>query len=419
MPRSALALFGLGALLLAPACSSQPPPLEVVAVWSGGEQEAFRAVLAAFERETGVKVAYSAAGDDIATVLGARLHGGKPPDLAILPQPGLLRDLAAQGALIPIEDAVGQAVSRDYAPVWRELGSARGRLYGLWFKAANKSTVWYNVRLFEDAGVTPPETWEAWLAAAERIADYGIPPFAVAGADGWTLTDWFENVYLRTAGDELYDKLTRHEIPWTHPSVEAALEALAQIFRPAWLAGETRGALQTDFPASVGRVFAPPPQAAMVYEGDFVAGVATAETGARLGADVDFFPFPAIRGAPPSVVGGGDVIVLLRQTPGATRLLRFLATPEAAEIWARRGGFLSPNRRVRLSAYPDEIARRSARMLAEAQVFRFDMSDQLPVAFGGTPGQGEWQILQEFLRNPADIPGAMRRLEAAAGRAGP
>jgi len=416
----ALVSLGLAALLLLPACSRPAETVEVVAVWSGAEQEAFRQVLAAFEREARLAVSYTATGDDIATVLGGRLQGGKPPDLAILPQPGLLRDLARQGALVPIEDAVGVAVDRHYAPVWRELGTAGGRLYGLWFKAANKSLVWYNVAVFRDAGVSPPKTWEAWMAAAERLVDFGVPPFAVAGADGWTLTDWFENIYLRAAGPELYDKLTRREIPWTHPSVRRALELLAQIFRrPGWLAGGPAGALQTDFPTSVSRVFARPPEAAMVFEGDFVAGVAAAEAGARAGTDADFFPFPAIRGSPASVVGGGDVIVLLRDRPAARRLLEFLATPAAAEIWARLGGFASPNRGVRLEAYPDEIARRSAHLLAEAPVFRFDMSDQLPAAFGGTPGQGEWQILQEFLRAPADIPGTLDRLEAAARRAAP
>ncbi|MFB3818896.1 MAG: ABC transporter substrate-binding protein [Candidatus Methylomirabilales bacterium] len=417
MSRCALLLVGWLCTVGLPACGQAPAAVEVAAVWSGAEQEAFRQVLAAFERQSGFRVLYTATGDDIATVLGARLQGGRPPDLAILPQPGLLRDLAQQGALLPIEATVGPAVDRHYAPIWRELGSAAGRLYGLWFKAANKSTVWYNVGVFQDAGVEPPATWAAWLAAARTIADYGVPPFAVAGADGWTLTDWFENVYLRTAGPARYDQLTRREIPWTHPSVRDALHTLAEVFRPDWLAGGTGGALQTDFPTSVARTFARPPEAAMVYEGDFVGGVAAGDAGARLGTDADFFPFPAIRGSAPAVVGGGDVAVLLRDTPAAQALLRFLATPAAGEIWAGLGGFASPNRGVRLAAYPDDIARRSAKLLAEAAVFRFDMSDQLPAAFGGTPGQGEWQILQDFLRDPSDVQGTVDRLEAAARRA--
>jgi ABC-type glycerol-3-phosphate transport system substrate-binding protein len=417
--RGVRAILSLTAILLLGGCPSRPPTVEVVAVWTGVEQEAFRKVLEVFEREANVTVSYTAAGDDIATILGTRLQGGKPPDVAMLPQPGLLEDLARRGSLVPLEEVVGQAVDRDLAPIWRRLGTVEGRLYGLWFKVANKSTVWYNTHVFQDAGVQPPPTWPALLAVAAQIADFGVAPFSLAGADGWTLTDWFENIYLRTAGPDLYDRLTRHEIPWTHPSVGEALTTLAEIVgRPEWLAGGPEGALQTDFPTAVIKTFARPPQAALVYEGDFVAGVIAGETAARLGRDADFFPFPSIRGSPPSVVGGGDVAVLLKDSPGGRALLRFLATPAAGEVWAGLAGFTSPNRRVELSAYSDAIARRSARMLREAEVFRFDMSDQLPAEFGGTPGQGEWRILQEFLRNPADVRGAMMRLEAAAARAG-
>ena len=46
-----------------------------------------------------------------------------------------------------------------------------------------------------------------------------MPPYSVAGADGWTLTDLFENIYLRTAGPEKYDQLAKHEIKWTDPTV--------------------------------------------------------------------------------------------------------------------------------------------------------------------------------------------------------
>ena len=407
-------------MMMHAACSGQPhgPSVEVAAVWTGEERKAFGEVLAAFEKRGGARVMYTSTGDDIAAILGTRIHGGRPPDVAILPQPGLLVDLARQGVLTPIQQFAGVEVDKNHAPIWRQLGSVNGILYGVWFKAANKSTLWYNAQVFRNAGVRPPANWAELLQAAKILSDYGVPPFSIAGADGWTLTDWFENVYLRTAGPILYDRLTRHEIPWTDPSVRVALGALAQIFgRAEWLAGGTDGALQTDFPASVTQTFRAPPKAAMVYEGDFVAGVIAGETGAKLGGDADFFTFPSIRGSPPSVVGGGDVAVLLRESEGGKALIRFLASPEAGRIWARQGGFTSPSRGVSLSAYPDEVSRRSAQALLGAQVFRFDMSDQMPAAFGGTPGQGEWAILQDFLRRPSDIRGTMQRLEAAAKQA--
>ena len=67
--------------------------------------------------------------------------------------------------------------------------------------------------------------------------------------------------------------------------------------------------------------------------------------------------------------------------------------------------------------YPDDITRTTASALAEAETFRFDMSDLAPADFGGTPGQGEWKILQDFLRNPDDVQGTAQALESAAKKA--
>ena len=60
------------------------------------------------------------------------------------------------------------------------------------------------------------------------------------------------------------------------------------------------------------------------------------------------------------------------------------------------------------------LFRSVAEALTGAEVFRFDMSDLTPSAFGGTVGQGFWQIMIEFLENPSDVAGAQQALEDAA-----
>lgn len=180
------------------------------------------------------------------------------------------------------------------------------------------------------------------------------------------------------------------------------------------LAGGVEGALSTDFEASVRGVFADPPMAAMVYEGDFVAGVISGDTDAKLGQEADFFDFPSIDGSKPAVIGGGDVAVLLTDNPIGEALIEFLATAEAGEIWAERGGFTSPNKGVHLSVYPDDISRRFARKLTTSEIFRFDLSDQVPSQFGGTLGKGLFKAFQDFLRNPKDIEGIVKQMEASA-----
>src|SRR5581483_11522433 len=179
------------------------------------------------------------------------------------------------GQLKPLAFAQGE-IRANYGPNGIALGSVNGKLYGLFFKAANKSTVWYSVKAFRNAGVKPPTTWPQLLAAAKTIRSSGVPAFAIAGAEGWTLTDLFENVYLRTAGAAKYDQLTQHKIKWTDPSVKKALQFMGQILGDTSnIPGGSTGALQTGFPQSVDQVLSKSPKAAMVIEGDFVPGVAT------------------------------------------------------------------------------------------------------------------------------------------------
>jgi hypothetical protein len=153
----------------------------------------------------------------------------------------------------------------------------------------------------------------------------------------------------------------------------------------------------------------------MVMEGDFVPGVVAGATEAEVGVDVDVFAFPGRTTGDRFVVGGGDAAVLMRASAAGQALLRYLASSDAAAIWARRGGSISPNETLDLATYPDPTTRRIARSLLEAgDGFRFDLSDLQPAELGGTTGAGMWGELSAFLADPTDVEGTMARLEAAA-----
>jgi len=386
-------------------------------VWSGVEQRNFRLVLRAFTRQSGVSVTYTSAGYSVPAFLQSRLAEGRPPDVAFLPQPGLLRWYAARHLLVPLNRIAGGTVASNYNPVWRRLGSVGNTLYGVWFKAANKSLIWYNEGVFEREGVVPPDHVDGLVSLAHRLARPGVPAFAVGGADGWTLADWFSNLYLRLAGPARYDLLAAHRIPWTDPSVTATLHLLARLLDPRVIAGGARGALSTSYQASVQEAFAARPAAAMVFEGDFVTGIISGDTHAVLGVDADVFPFPAVGRPGPMEIAGGDAAVLLRRSPAGDAFIRYLASPQAAAIWAARGGFVAPNINLSLSVYPDPISRFIARALLEAGGnFRFSLSDLTPASFGGTEGQGMRKILQQFLVN-RDVNATAARLEQAAREA--
>ena len=390
--------------------------ISVMAIWGGDEQASFQEVINGFmEAYPNVDVKYTSGGDNLAPLLSTAVEGGNPPDLAAIGQPGLMADFAEQNAIQPI-DELRDAIVENFGESVADVGAIDGTQYGVMFKAANKSTIWYNVAAFEEAGVEAPETWEDLQEVASTVKAAGITPYSVGVDVGWPITDLFENVYIRTAGAEKYDQLTRHEIPWTDQSVKDALTVMADIVGESDnLAGGTEEALQTEMPASVGKVFTDDPEAAMVVIGDFAPGVVETTLEPETGFNV--FTFPSIEDSEPAVVGGGDIFVQFKDTPAGDAFLEYLTTPEAAEIWAERGGFSSPNKNVDVDVYPDEITKTTAGAIGEAEVFRFDMSDLQPSAFGGTPGQGLFKLFSDFVANPDNVDQITQQMEAAAAEA--
>ncbi|MEX0864585.1 MAG: ABC transporter substrate-binding protein [Acidimicrobiia bacterium] len=401
--------------------TTAPTGEAVEVVWVRGadhpEGQAFIAVLEGFTAATGIEVNYTGLGDDLPTILGTRVENDDPPDVAVLPQPGLLRDLVSRDALMPVSQAVLDGLGANFAQVWTDLATVDGSTYGVYFKAGNKSLVFYDVAAVESSGITLPETWDEWVSVSQELVDGGFTPISVAGADGWTLSDWFENVYVRTAGPELYAQLTNHEIPWTDPSVKTALETMGELIgNPDFVNQGTAGALQVGFVDAIVRVFGSN-EAVMIEGPGDIAGIANTEVGAVVGTDLDMFAFPSIDGSPGAVLGGGDVAVALTDNPGAMALLEYLTTPEAVESWAAAGGFTSPNQNLDLSAYPDELSAAVAEGLVNAEVFVFDLSDLVPAALGGTAGAGIWGQLQNWLENPGDVDAILTELEAEAAAA--
>jgi ABC-type glycerol-3-phosphate transport system substrate-binding protein len=387
-------------------------------IWTSSTgQKPFQAVINAFQKKfPGVKVNYKPVGNNLPTVLATAVAGGHPPDMADIAQPGTIKQFANQHKLKPITYA-NSALKKNFSPGWLNLGKFNGKQYAFVFKAANKSLVWYNVPAFKTAGVKPPKTLSQLLKDAKTIKASGTPAYSIGGAEGWTLTDLFENIYLRTFGVAKYNALSAHKIKWTDSSVTTALKSMGKILGDTSnIAGGTSGALQDSFNQSVTNAFSSPAKAAMVFEADFVGGVILSQTKAKPKTGFNTFVWPQITaGANAKAVEiAGDLMVTFRDTPAIRAFVQYLATPQAAAIWAKQGGFGTGNHNMSPKVYPDSITRATEAPLLTAKSVVFDMSDNQPPAFGSTAGQGEWGLFQKFLQKPSDIKGIQQQLEAAA-----
>jgi ABC-type glycerol-3-phosphate transport system substrate-binding protein len=389
-------------------------------IWTAGEAKSFAKVISAFNKTyPNVHIKYKPVGNNLPTVLSTAIAGGHPPDMADIAQPGTIKQYALQGKLKPINYAKG-VLNANFAPAWQKLGQVNGKQYAVPFKAANKSLYWYNVKSFKTAGVKPPKTWGQLLKAAGTLKASGTPAYSMCGASGWTLTDLFENIYLRTFGPAKYEALSSHKIKWTDGTVTRALTEMKNLIGDSSnLAGGSSGAVQTDFPTCVTDAFSTPSKGAIVFEADFVGGAITSSTKAKPGTDFNAAVFPSITPGPnaSAVEIGGDMMVAFRDTPAIEAFMKFLATAPAANAWAKGGGFGTGNKNVKASIYPDPITRATEAPLSTAKSVVFDMSDAQPPSFGATTGQGEWGLFQKFLENPSDVSGIQKQLEAAAAAA--
>jgi ABC-type glycerol-3-phosphate transport system substrate-binding protein len=403
------------AVAVIPACGAAGHTVEIVGLWTGDEQRAFASVADAFRRATGIEVDYIALGDDLPTVLETRIAGGDPPDVAVVAQPGLLRRYVAANVVVPLGRETRKGTARNFSPTWRRFASVDGVEYGVYLKAAYKSVVWYRDDVLADAGVIPPSTLDDFVRDVGALADTGVPPLAVGAADGWVLTDWFENIYLRTAGPDRYRDLTARRIRWTDPTVRHALTVMDSLLRDDYLLGGAAGAVRTDFADSVRAVFGPRGSGAMVYGADFVAGL-LGPAGRR---HARTFDFPGVDAEPSrSGIVGGDAAVAFSDDPDTARFMAYLATPAAATLLTRHSGWLSPNLGVPPESYADEWSREFARRLNDpGHDILFDLSDTAPPGMGALRGGGHWRILQEFVAGQRDVPVTQAALEDAAAAA--
>lgn len=381
---------------------------------------AFREAVTDFEEQTGATVSYEGSGD-FETLISTRVQGGNPPDIAMFPQPGLLRNFVESGDLRPLEDVVDTAALQEsLVPGIYDLGVIEGAYYGLPRVLSVKSVVWYPPGPFDEAGYEIPQTWEELLSLTDQIAqdasgDAGRAPWCIgiesSGATGWVITDWIEDLMLRTAGPEAYDAWIDGELPFTSPEVTRAAEMFAEIaLTEGYVLGGREGIITTPFGDSILPVVEDPPGCFLHRQASFIIGFLPEQ--AVPGEDVDIFYFPPVEdgfdGNP--VLGGGDLAGLFTDNPAAEALMRYMSDPGWLGPQIDTGSDFAPFRDFPIENYPNEVAKAEAELLAEADVFRFDASDSMPAVVGA----GEfWSQMVAWVNGDITLEQALQRIDDA------
>lgn len=357
------------------------------------------------------------------TEIRTRVQGGNPPDVGLFPQPGLMCDLAKQKKLVPYDDATVATDKETLVPGFVEAGTcADGKVYGLPNEVSVKSIIWTDAPSFKAAGYTVPRTLDDLLALSAKIKADGKTPWCIAAesgaATGWPITDWIEDLVLRFAGPDNYDKWVKGELKFNSPEIKPAWDYFQKVaFTDGWVRGGTKSIVATNFQTGGNALFTKPPGCYMFKQATFVAnkGGFPDQVIANLDKETQPIPFPAKTVGENSVLVAGDIAAAFNNDPNTLKLRNFIASKENGTQQAKNGAF-SPHKTADVSLLPNKTLQTIAsEVLYKATAARFDGSDAMPAKVGaGT----FWTEPVKWLSGQQDLTTTLDNIDASFPKTG-
>jgi len=360
---------------------------------SDTEAELLEESWADWEAVNNIDIQYEAS-KEFEAQISIRAQGGNAPDLAIFPQPGLLADLASRDFIQPAPSGVQSNVEQYWSEDWAAYGTTGDTLYGAPLMASVKGFIWYSPSQFADWGVEVPETWDELLALTQTIADTtGSAPwcagFGSDAASGWPGTDWVEDLVLRQAGADTYDKWVSHEVLFSDPAIVAAFESVGDILlNPDFVNagfGDVKSINSTSFgdPArALGDGSCALHHQASFYDG-FIQDPKNGNATVGPNADIWAFVTPSVEAGGNAVTGGGEIVGAFSNDEETMMVQEYLSSPEWANSRVKLGGVISANNGLDPANASSPILQQAIEILQNPDtIFRFDASDLMPGVVG-------------------------------------
>jgi alpha-glucoside transport system substrate-binding protein len=353
-------------------------------------------VWAEFTKCTGIKITYEGT-DQFETLLPVRVRGGNAPDLAIIPQPGLVATMVDTGKAVPVSAQTRRNLNSYYNPAWRSFTTISGRIYGAPLGASSKSLVWYSPAQFKKLGVTIPETWAEMDAIGAKFKAAGANPWCAGiesgAATGWPATDWIEQMVLREVGPKKYNAWWQGRLKFSSPEILGSMNKVASWVGTSAQVGDLKSVATRKF-QDAGVPGLKAGTCGMLQQASFYSSMYPEGTTFGPNADADAFYLPPRNtkfGKP--IMGGAEFPVSFSKRKEVGIVQAYLSSPLYATERALKGGFTSANSGVPLSAYKDPVLKVVAQSLQSKQgSIVFDASDLMPTAVNGA----FWKEMTKF-----------------------
>ena len=391
--------------------------IEIMLGFTGDQFEAFKAGVEPYAKSQGIKINWAAT-SNFNQLINTRVQGRNLPDIAMFPQPGVLRGLADRNTLTPLDDVLDlPTLKTSMTAGTLDAGTVNGKLYGVLVSMNVKSLVFYPKSAFTQNGYTAPKSLPELIDLTNRIRSSGKAPWCLGiesgAATGWPATDWIEDTILHQQGVEKYNQWVNHQIKFDSPEVRQAAGVFQQIaFTDGNVVGGRKSIASNNFGTAANPMFKSPPGCFMYKQGNFVAAPGGFPDAVLKDIDnrVGVFGYPpATAGGDNPVLGGGDLAALFsKNNEYAKKILRFMSSKDFGGSIAKAGNYISPHKDFDQSNYPNEVVRQIADIAYKSTAFAFDGSDQMP----GEVGSGSfWKDMTAWISGQQDLNQALKSID--------
>ena len=363
---------------------------------TGIEADDLNESFAAFTEDTGITVEYTGDKSFEGNIV-TKVTGGDAPDIAIVPQPGLLKTLVDTGKVKAAPEGVETAVDENWSEDWKKYGTFDDTFYAAPMLANLKGYVWYSPASFAEWGVEVPKTWDEMITLTDTIVEKTGGPawcagFASDAASGWPGTDWIEDLVLRQSGAETYDSWVAGDVKFTDPEIKEAFDAVGTILLNPDYENAGYGDVNSINATAFGDVAAAVADGscALTHQASFLSAnfldvqTAAGET-PTVAPDGDVYAFilPGLTEGELQIEGGGEFVTGFSDDESTVKVLEFMASPEFADARVKLGGVLSANKKADPNLASSEFLKEAMLIMQDdSTVFRFDASDLMPSTVG-------------------------------------